>query len=518
MAVPWWQHVVPSAHAAAGAVFVVGVNYPWIAYGHDCGSNAWGRDGFITNGWTYQTYVDSQGFTDSRRCTEKAHTGGASLCVTADLIGQDPHRSRAEVYMDLRSHRPPGVAVPVNLAGRTVRCWVYLPPESAGAWPSAPNGVQFLCKSEGWWSWYSQWQNIRPEWEGTWVELSANLSDPPGYQDSQFDPTKVIALGLKAAINDASTAILQGRIYLDDYVLGTDPPISFDFEQFEVERDFLILHQVLARCTIPVVRVFILADGRAAPEFAPGGEVTGFDPSFFEDFDVLITAAQQHQLLLLPVLLDFSWCNKPKSEGGAQLGGHSDIIRDPAKQQTFVDLALIPLLERYRDHPHILGWDIINEPEWRMQGVGGPSDEGDPVTVEEMQAFVRRCAEVIHAHTSHLVTVGSARRKWLEYWRGIGLDFYQFHWYDHFASEEPFPWPPYAELGLDRPCIIGEVPTATTNYSTAQYVKAACRGGYHGVLVWSYRPYDELSSFAQAQGYLKRWCTFEPLLIRWCKQ
>jgi hypothetical protein len=258
---------------------------------------------------------------------EKADTGVDALCITADLMGRDLYKSRAEVYVALRSHRPPGVAVPVNLTGRAIRCWVYLPPGSAGAWPSAPNGVQLLCKSEGWWSWYSPWQNVRPEWEGTWVELSANLADAPGSQDPQFDPAKVLAIGLKVAINNVSTATLQGRIYLDDYELTTDPPVTFDFEQLEVERDFLALHQVLARCAMPVVRVFILADGRAAPEFSPNGEVTGLDMDFFPDFDAMVAPAQQSQLLLLPVLLDFSWCNTLTREGGAQLGGHADIIR-----------------------------------------------------------------------------------------------------------------------------------------------------------------------------------------------
>ncbi|HYY93396.1 MAG TPA: hypothetical protein VE713_02685, partial [Pyrinomonadaceae bacterium] len=40
----------PPAHSQADDKFVVGVNYPWVAYGHDFGSNGWGHDGVITGG------------------------------------------------------------------------------------------------------------------------------------------------------------------------------------------------------------------------------------------------------------------------------------------------------------------------------------------------------------------------------------------------------------------------------------------------------------------------------------
>lgn len=87
-----------------------------------------------------------------------------------------------------------------------------------------------------------------------------------------------------------------------------------------------------------------------------------------------------------------------------------------------------------------------------------------------------------------------------------GPTFIQFHWYDKFAIEEPFPWAPYAELGLDKPCLIGEVATASTEHTAEEYLQAACAGGYQGLLLWSYRAGDEFSSFARARAGLARWC------------
>jgi hypothetical protein len=494
--------------------FLIGLNYPWIAYGHDYGKSGWGHDGIISGGWTCQTYTSSQGFTDSRYSVEKAHTGNGSLCIMADLVGQHVNKAQGEVYIDLNNHAPRGVSVPVNLENTAVSCWLCLPEGSAGH-SHASNGVQLFFKSkeennDAWYSCYSRWKNIESSSTGKWYEYTANPSDPDNIKDSQFDPKKIIAVGVKVAINSSSSATLQGKIYLDDFQLNNSPPVLFDFEFLEVERDFTEF-----ACLAQVVRVFVFADGRAAPEFVAGGGIAAapFDDCFFEDFDKLLEIAERHNLKIMPVLLDFSWCDTAEFINGVQLGGHADVIRDMAKRQTFLEYALKPLLERYEESEAIYAWDVMNEPEGAMDILGGRW-VGDPVTVEQMQAFVRLCTEMIHAHSAHDVTVGSAQRSWLHYWQGLGLDLYQFHWYDHHAPGDPFPWPPYSELGLDKPCIIGEVPTDSTQQSTEEFIEAARNAGYHGLLPWSYRANDDFSDFADARPYLVNRCHYLPIITR----
>ncbi|HEX8119268.1 MAG TPA: hypothetical protein VF521_18465, partial [Pyrinomonadaceae bacterium] len=465
----------PPARSEAREQFVVGVNYPWAGYGHDFGSNAWGHDGFNTGGWTYQTFQDSRGFTDARYSQAQAHGGAGSLAVAVDLLGGDPGRAKGEVYVDLKSHAPRGVSSPLDLRNVTARCRVFLPPGSAGS-PQAPNGVQLIFKSEGFFSLYSPFRNIKPEWEGRWVEFTANASGPAGFVDAQYDPTRVIEVGLKLSINDGSAAALKGTLFLDDFTLETSPPLAFDFERLEVEQDFAAIRASVGDCAARAVRVFVFADGRAAPEFAADGSVTGFDGHFFEDFDAMLAAAARHDLMLIPVLLDFTWLKSPQLISGVQVGGRSNVIRDAAKRQTFLDHAVKPLVERYRDDAHIYAWEVINEPEWAMREVPKDFQVEDPVTVAEMQEFVRLCAQTIHANASRKVTVGSARRAWLSFWKGLGLDLYQFHWYDHFEQFQPpdaFPWGPSAELGLDKPVLVGEVPTSATRRSTNEFVNAA---------------------------------------------
>ena len=526
MAISWISHqiskrvlvlaVIITLPVAAGAQskssFTTGVNYPWIAYGHDFGKNAWGHDGLITGGWTYQTYVDSRGFVDSHLSKAIAHSGEGSLSITADLIGKHPQKSKGEVYIDIRNHTPADITVPVDITHATVSCWLYLPRGSAGD-PSMANGVQFFFKSgKDFRSLYTPYQNLRIDQEERWVRFTADAAVGE-FVDKGFDPAQVIAVGVKVAINDESFETFAGTIFLDDYALGTAPAVAFDFERLEVQTDFLALQQTLGQCSAPAIRVFVFADGRAAPEFGPfDDQVTGLDEYFFQDFDALLEAAKEHDLMIIPVLLDFTWFDRPPPENGVQLGARSGVLRNSSWRQAFLDQAVKPFVQRYCGNPQIMAWEVINEPEWATKELTTPSDfpTMDPVALAEMQEFVRLAALAIHSCPGSKVTVGSARRMWLQYWTGLGLDLYQFHWYDHFVDEEPLPWYPYTQLGLDKPAFVGEVPTAKTNYSTEDYLLAAAGGGYDGLLVWSYRAGDNVSGFANARSVLEGWCSASP--------
>src|SRR5438067_2107100 len=116
--------------------------------------------------------------------------------------------------------------------------------------PPNPGGSEGLTVHSIQWPSHSGWRNIQPEWEGHWIECTVNPSLPPGLggsRDTLFDETRVVAIGLKVAINDASgsSVTIRGRIYIDDVVIRTNPPVTFDFERLEVEQDFSALADVL---------------------------------------------------------------------------------------------------------------------------------------------------------------------------------------------------------------------------------------------------------------------------------
>jgi hypothetical protein len=491
------------AYGQSARVFQLGWNHPWIGYGHDFGS-AWGHDGLSTSGWTHGTHLDTRGFTDAQ-VVRDPETGGGALRISADLVGGHPNRSSGEVHISLIDHWPfqctgPETPTSLDLDGALIRYRLRLPRGSAGSL-SAPNGLQLVLKTrlddERWPSLYTRWENVSSPWEGREITLVADASLAEAARiDPGFDPRRVSLIGLKLGMNPASTAALEGVIYFHELVVDNDPALVFDFDRLQVERDFRAVQEHASRA-FSIVRIFVFCDGRASPRFADDGGVAGLDERFYRDFDALVDAADRNRIRLIPTLLDFHWCAKPSTVGGVRVGGHAEIIRNPTLRQTFLDQALRPLVVRYADRDCIFAWDVINEPEWVLDDVPGSLHEGvDLVTLRQMREFIAACAQYVHRFApAHLVTLGSARRRHLAHWTRLGLDLYQFHWYDKFQPEEPFPWQPYEELGLDKPCIVGEVPTSATRYTPAQFITAAESGGYSGLLLWSYRARDDFSNF-----------------------
>ena len=245
---------------------------------------------------------------------------------------------------------------------------------------------------------------------------------------------------------------------------------------------------------VHVVRWFLFADGRASPEFDSQGYVTGFDSYFYDDLDTALGLACKYDLHLIPVLLDYLWLDDPRMVGDVQVGGHADVITDTAKRQSFLDNALVPLLERYGGDRRIIAWEVMNEPEWTMRGVPGAGTVGPTVSITEMQSFVGDVVSYVHDYASQDVTVGSAQGHWLSYWQGMGLDFYQFHYYDWMGQGQP-PFVPCSSLGLDRPAILGEFPSRSTAITLTRYLSTTWSNDYAGALVWSLNGGDDSSGF-----------------------
>jgi hypothetical protein len=260
--------------------------------------------------------------------------------------------------------------------------------------------------------------------------------------------------------------------------------VSDEKSRADIEADFADMH----RHGVPVARWFLWADGRASPEFDADGYVTGFDEYFYDDLDTALEISDKYDIDLILVLFDFYWFEPPTIENGVQLFGHAETISDLSKRQSLLDNALLPLLKRYSDHPRILAWEVINEPEGAMDIAEG-NWVGDAIPAATMQEFVNQVADLIHTEATQPVTLGSASRHTLKYWTTSNLDFYQFHYY----GQEPLI--PITELGVDKPVIIGEFPTENGQYSMAKYLDVIHGNGYASAFPWSYRAEDEASQF-----------------------
>jgi hypothetical protein len=229
------------------------------------------------------------------------------------------------------------------------------------------------------------------------------------------------------------------------------------------------------------VRWFLLCDGRAGIRFTGRGRPEGLDDFVFRDMDAALERARQRGIRVMFVLLDFLWCAAPRAMRGVQMGGRSSVLRDRSTRQALLDTVFLPLLERYADHPQIFAWDIINEPEWITS-----------LPLEELRAFLAGTVALAHATARQPVTVGSAGTRWRDVYRGLGLDFYQVHWYDSLKRQPPLETH-VDRLGFDRPVVLGEFPTRGSRHSSAHIIETARAAGYAGAFYWSLMSNDDAS-------------------------
>ena len=308
---------------------------------------------------------------------------------------------------------------------------------------------------------------------------------------------------------------------------GTNPcTYESAWDAVAIDRDFAAMQAK----GVHTLRWWLFGDGRGAPEFDATRRVTGFDADFFPHMDAAMSIAHAHNIQIIWSLWDFlaleqaNWLcggaplraaqerttGLPSAAAGAVLrhldmarqapayslpglgdkpaagqscliyaGGHSNIISDTVRggaQDTFFDLALKPLLQRYADDPNIIGWEIMNEPEWTLNrtpetGMAYPQVQV-PVDKAQMQAFFRRFTAAVHQYApGQLATVGMASLKFqgtgtnipAGLWQGLGFDYYNAHYYGWMDSPynngNPVTLPYSSTLAqLDAPTVIGEFP------------------------------------------------------------
>jgi len=238
-----------------------------------------------------------------------------------------------------------------------------------------------------------------------------------------------------------------------------------------------------ARDQQSIVRLFLLCDCRSGVCFDEDGLPAGLDESFLRDADAALDRAADRGLVIMPVLVDFHLCAAPCDVSGVRLGGHSRVLTDASARDAFLSLVVRPIVERYADHPAVAAWDLFNEPEWCMREV---SFEDVRETLDALAGVVRSCAP-------QPMTVGSASAGGLDLVRGVGLDFYQVHWYTRFGWAALAA--PVTRFGLDRPVILGEFPGRAVGTTPAEIVAAARDAGYSAALIWSLLSDDRASAY-----------------------
>jgi hypothetical protein len=268
------------------------------------------------------------------------------------------------------------------------------------------------------------------------------------------------------------------------------------------DRDWWNNHfQILKSNGINCSRIWISCNGNGAIITDSTG-VTALSLTFFKDCDTLFAIAKRNGIYIDATMMSFDHCK----DNHANYMNWRKIITDPTASRTFIDMYLIPFVNRYKDNPYLFAIDLCNEPEWISE-----NKEDGQLPVKDLQRFFAGCAAAIHKVSSVPVTIGSACIKWNSdlkgyvgnYWSnesltkafndpGAFIDFYCIHYYGwvHRYFKSPFELSP-ADYGInDKPVIIEECPANDSGLKeipvtlSASYEKAF-ELGYQGIFPWT---------------------------------
>jgi len=279
---------------------------------------------------------------------------------------------------------------------------------------------------------------------------------------------------------------------------GDNAGVSEPNEAVQVDADF----QTMQDHGVEITRWFVFADARSAIKTAADGTPIGLDDHVFADFDRAIATARNHKVYVVFVLFDYLLVERTPVGDGRFVGGKRAWIVDARQRKALIDTVITPLMKRYGKEPIVAAWEVINEPEWAMRT--RLKYKPQQVKIAEMQQFVSEIAEAIHADSNRPVTVGSASPKYVKYWRNVGLDLYQYHYYPKLEGRL-YPSGLYSVLGLnlDKPLILGEFPTNDPPTQPSDFLSNAMANGCSGAMGWSLRAADQYSDAQKGLAPLK---------------
>lgn len=259
----------------------------------------------------------------------------------------------------------------------------------------------------------------------------------------------------------------------------------------------------LASQGLTTVRWFLLCDGRSGVVVDQNGRPRGLDDCLRRDLDGAVASLERHGVRALFVLFDYLLVRRARRHRGVMMSGRRRWVAEREARQRLMDLVVGPLVAHAARSDAIVGWDLMNEPEWSTLG------EGDwrpwrCVTRTTMRRFLAELAVVVRASGRKPVTVGLAGQRGLDLVRGLGLDFYQVHWYDHVDGPSALATPVTA-LRLDAPIVLGEFPTVNSGQRPGSLLSASAHAGYAGAFAWSYCADDMFSSQAACDSEVARW-------------
>jgi hypothetical protein len=271
-----------------------------------------------------------------------------------------------------------------------------------------------------------------------------------------------------------------------------------------------------------VIRWWVFPDFRGdGIQFDSADDPTGLSATALADMAKALELAEQAGVYLVPTIFSFDAFRPTKMNEGVLVRGATGIVTTPARRAKLVGNIVRPLAHAAATSGHagrLMGWDIINEPEWAIEPSGqnsqdfDPNDELDPVPLADMKSLISEAAAVLKEETpSAFRSVGWAAAKWSWAFKDLELDVNQPHIYGWVNQYWPYTLKP-SELGYAvKPTIMGEFYLAAmpfsdsgANVAFATILGAFYDNGYAGAWPWQHADAAAnlplLKAFADAKG------------------
>jgi hypothetical protein len=243
------------------------------------------------------------------------------------------------------------------------------------------------------------------------------------------------------------------------------------------------------------VRLWLFADGRTGLVFAGNG--VAVTDRARANMAVLLRLAEEEQVVLIPVLLDFGLADgvaRSGPDGVWPVAEHTELVTDPGKRSQLV-AALESFMRPFADHRAILAWDVMNEPD-NAAAVVVPEHFAD------LQALVRDLVDAVH-RAGGLATVGHRNAyEPRRFWRGrVADDLGQVHYYP-LVETRPNPAPFGVALGR----VFGPLPAGWGELQAypgeiARQLATARRAGHRLFMFWSWRGHEDNGDGFAVQPY-----------------
>ncbi|MDR3013775.1 MAG: hypothetical protein LBU70_11330 [Chitinispirillales bacterium] len=225
------------------------------------------------------------------------------------------------------------------------------------------------------------------------------------------------------------------------------------------------------------VRWWLHTDASHCPKINNQGQVTGIGTRTIQNIRSALDVAHEHGVMVTLCLFSFDLL-VPDGKGwapGYNLENNHQFLTVPENIDTYINNALIPILNEVGNHPAVMAWEVFNEAEGMLQAENW-SHVTRKISFDDILRITNQIAGVVRRETNKMVSTGIKDASYLQASNARGfystealvaaggdndgwLDFYMVHYYPQWQGTSLSPFHnPASFWDADRPIVIAEFP------------------------------------------------------------